>query len=482
MKPSDIDNRAAKSYMMSRRNHWDRIGRRLDHWQGWSAYYHLRLAKVYRHITVPHQSILEIGCGQGDLLAALQPALGVGVDFSHEMIRRAKKRHPNLHFFEADAHNLCIDAQFDVVIFSDLLNDLWDVQTIFEQIASLVHPRTRVIINSYNRLWEIPLALASRFHLAKPNLVQNWLTVEDIINLLDLSGFELIQHWEEVLWPISTPILSTISNQFLVRLWPFRYLALTNVIVARPKAKPVVAEQDVTVSVIIPARNEAGNIDAIFRQVPEMGRETELIFVEGHSKDNTYEIIEHCITANKHRKTRLLKQDGEGKGDAVRKGFEQASGEVLMILDADLTVPPEDLLRFFRALISGKGEFVNGVRMVYPLEDQSMRFINLVGNKFFSLAFTWLLGQTIKDTLCGTKVLWRKDYQLLKANRAYFGDFDPFGDFDLLLGVAKQRLKIVDMPIRYRSRTYGDTNIQRWKHGFLLLRMLGFAARRLKFV
>lgn len=468
--------------MTSRRNHWDRIARQLENWQGWSAYYHLRLAMVYRHITVPHQSILEIGCGQGDLLAALQPTLGVGVDFSHEMIQRAKKHHPNLHFVEADAHSLCFEAQFDVVIFSDLLNDLWDVQAVLEELSPLVHPRTRVIINSYNRLWEIPLALASRFHLAKPNLVQNWLTVEDTINLLDLSGFELIQHWEEILWPFSTPILSAFSNRFLVRLWPFRYLALTNVIVARPKAKPLVAQKDVTVSVIIPARNEAGNIDAIFRRVPEMGRETELIFVEGHSKDNTCEVIDRCIIANKHRKTKLLIQDGEGKGDAVRKGFEHASGEVLMILDADLTVPPEDLLRFLRALISGNGEFVNGVRLVYPLEDQSMRFINLTGNKFFSLAFTWLLGQPIKDTLCGTKVLWRKDYELLKANRVYFGDFDPFGDFDLLLGAAKQRLKIVDMPIRYRSRTYGDSNIQRWKHGFLLLRMLGFAAKSLKFV
>ena len=178
----------------------------------------------------------------------------------------------------------------------------------------------------------------------------------------------------------------------------------------------------------------------------------------------------------------LLRQTGIGKADAVRLGFQHASGDILMILDADLTVPPENLPRFFEALVSGKGEFINGVRLVYPMEEQAMRSLNLLGNKFFSTAFSWLLGQSIKDTLCGTKVLWKKDYEIIAANRSYFGDFDPFGDFDLIFGAAKQNLKIVDLPIRYRERTYGSTNISRWKHGMLLMRMVAFAARRIKFV
>ena len=153
-----------------------------------------------------------------------------------------------------------------------------------------------------------------------------------------------------------------------------------------------------------------------------------------------------------------------------------------MILDADLTVAPEDLPRFYEVLYSGKGEFVNGVRLVYPMEKEAMRLLNLIGNKFFSLAFSWLLGQSIKDTLCGTKVLWKADYRMISANRAHFGDFDPFGDFDLLFGAARLNLKIVDLPIRYRERTYGTTNIQRWKHGWLLAKMVLFAAGRIKFV
>jgi glycosyltransferase involved in cell wall biosynthesis len=213
-----------------------------------------------------------------------------------------------------------------------------------------------------------------------------------------------------------------------------------------------------------------------------MGRATELIFVEGHSRDDTYATIEQEIPLHPRTSNRLLRQSGIGKADAVRLGFENAKGDILMILDADLTVPPEDLPRFYEALVSGKGEFINGVRLVYPMEKEAMRTLNFIGNKFFSTAFSWLLGQPVKDTLCGTKVLWREDYQQIAANRSYFGDFDPFGDFDLIFGAARLNRKILDLPIRYRERTYGTTNISRWKHGLLLMRMVAFAARRIKFV
>jgi glycosyltransferase involved in cell wall biosynthesis len=269
-------------------------------------------------------------------------------------------------------------------------------------------------------------------------------------------------------------------QSLLVKFWPFKHLALTNFIVARPRAYTLAKQP--FVSVVIPARNEAGNIPDIVARSPEMGKLTELVFVEGHSSDNTYAAIEKEIARRPQRCCQLLRQTGVGKGDAVRLGFAHARGDILIILDADMTVPPEDLPRFYEALCSGKGEFINGVSLVYPMEKQAMRFLNLVGNKFLSLPFSWLLDQTIKDTLCGTKALWKRDYEAIAANRAYFGEFDPFGDFDLIFGAVKLNLKITDLPIHYRERTYGTTNIQRWKHGWLLLKMVAFAARRLKFV
>jgi glycosyltransferase involved in cell wall biosynthesis len=252
-------------------------------------------------------------------------------------------------------------------------------------------------------------------------------------------------------------------------------------VIARPAPAQPPAQQ-ASVSVIVPARNEAGNIPAIFERLPQLGPQMEIVFVEGHSQDGTRAAIEREITAHAERDCRLIQQSGVGKADAVRAGFAAARGQILMILDADLTVPPEDLTRFQAALLTGKGELINGVRLVYPMERQAMQGLNLLGNKLFSLAFSWLLGQPIKDTLCGTKVLWRRDYDRIRAGRSYFGDFDPFGDFDLLFGAAKLNLKIIDLPIRYRERSYGSTNIQRWKHGWLLVRSLAVAALRLKFV
>ena len=301
--------------------------------------------------------------------------------------------------------------------------------------------------------------------------------------MLYLSGFEMIRRWQEVLFPLRIPAVDSFFNKYLVKIAPFRMAALTNFLIARPSwQRKVAGDRKPLVSVVVPARNEAGNIENVFRRVPEMGAGTELIFVEGHSTDDTYAVIERSAANYPDRRVKILRQTGRGKGDAVRAGFAEAEGDILMILDADLTVAPEDLPRFYEALRSGKGEFVNGVRLVYPMEAQAMRFFNLIGNKFFAGAFSWLLGQTIKDTLCGTKVLSRQNYELIARNRGYFGEFDPFGDFDLIFGAAKLNLKIVDVPIRYAERTYGETNIARWRHGWLLIRMVMFACTRIKFV
>jgi hypothetical protein len=469
-------------YGQARRLHWNHVARLLEVRTGLGGYYHRRLTEVYQSLVSPGQSVLEIGCARGDLLSALKPSLGVGVDFSEEMIQSARRRHPQLRFVHADAHALELGEKFDVIILSDLVNDLWDVQAVLNSVSQLTTPRSRILINCYSRLWEPVLNIAQWLKLATPTLYQNWLTVEDITTLLSLADCEVVKRSHEVLLPLPIPFLAALSNRYVVKIWPFKHFALTNVIVARPRVRAANEVKKPSVSVIVPARNEAGNILNILARTPEMGRGTELVFVEGHSRDNTYTAIERAMAAYPERNCQLLRQGGVGKGDAVRLGFARAKGEVLMILDADLTVPPEDLPRFFEALHSGKGEFINGVRLVYPMEKEAMRFLNLVGNKFFSLAFSWLLGQSIKDTLCGTKVLWKRDYEAIAANRAYFGDFDPFGDFDLLFGAVKLNLKITDLPIRYRERTYGSTNIQRWTHGWLLLKMVVFAARRLKFV
>ncbi len=429
----------------------------------------------------PNMRVLEIGCAEGDLLAAIRPAYGLGIDLSDAMVSRARAKYPSLHFEETDAGDLQIEEAFDYIICSDLINELWDVQSFFRSLLRCSHDQTRILINTHSKLWQLPRRLAESGGIATPQLKQNWLTVEDCINLLYLAGIETIRSTSEIMCPIRVPGLYSFFNKYVVKLWPFRHLAVANFVIARPAPRDK-GRDHCYVSVIVPARNEEGNISQLFERIPKMGLGTEIVFVEGNSGDDTYKRIAEEIRARPAMRAKLFKQTGKGKGDAVRLGFAESTGDLLMILDADLTVPPEDLPRFYEAWRSGKADFVNGVRLVYPMQENAMRLLNLIGNRFFRLAFTWLLGQNIKDTLCGTKVLSQRDYTTIAQNRAYFGDSDPFGDFDLLFGAARFNLKIVDMPIRYDERTYGTTNIQRWRHGLILLKMLVLASRKLRFV
>jgi len=469
----------SSQFSQTRKSFWGRNFRGTS--RSWGGYYHKRLHITYRHLVPEGSKVLEVGCARGDLLAALNRSQGVGLDFCPEALEIARLDHPQLDFVLADAHELNLGNQiFDYIVVSDLVNDLWDVQAMLGQLLPYCASQTRLIFNFYSHLWNIPLRVAQTLGIATPNLPQNWLTRHDMANLLEISGFQPLREWEEVVAPLKVPFFSNFANCYLAKIIPFRFFALANFMVARPLNKAV--QKNPTVSVVVAARNESGHIAELMARIPEMGGGTEIIFVEGNSTDDTFKVIGESIASHPKRNCKLLKQPGKGKGDAVRAGFEVANGDILMILDADITVPPEDLPRFFVLMVAGTAEFVNGVRLVYPMEDEAMRVANLIGNKFFSWAFSWLLGQPLRDTLCGTKVLWRFDYHRIAANRSYFGDFDPFGDFDLLFGAARLNLKIMEVPIRYRARRYGETNIARWQHGWLLLKMVVFAARRIKFI
>lgn len=441
-------------------------------------HYHRLLRNYFAFLVPPGQRVLELGCGVGDLLSSLKASRAVGVDFSPGMVALAKERNPAAEFHVADVTHFEASEKFDYIVMSDLVNDVPDVQRVFERARRNATPDTRLVLNFFNNLWRPVLSGAQKFGLKAPTLPQNWLSLDDVRNLLHLAGWEVIKSDVRMLWPVRTPLLERFLNRWVAPL--LKHFCLTTFVVARPRPQ-VDADKHYRCSVVIPARNEAGNIEDAVKRVPEMGRGTEIIFIEGGSKDNTWEEIQRVARAYPNRDIKMMKQQSKGKGGAVREAFATATGDILFILDADLTMPPEELPKFYEAARSGTADFINGVRLVYPMEDEAMQFLNMIANKCFGITFSWLLGQSIKDTLCGTKVLFRSQYELIARNRSYFGDFDPFGDFDLLFGAAKLNLRIIDLPIRYRARTYGETNISRWKHGWLLLRMTLFAAKRLKF-
>lgn len=438
-----------------------------------------RLLGEYYNLLIPADaSVLEIGCGDGELLARIRAAKKTGIDLSAAQLARARARLPEATFLQQSGEELDLPGTFDVIVISETLNFAADVEELLSRLHRVSTPQTRLLINYHSNLWHPLFNIARILGLQSRQPQSSWLSRHDVASLLALSGWETIKSQPRLLWPIGTPLLAPFCNRLLAPLVPT--FCSTIFTIARPRPRPL--SPPPSVSVVIPARNEAGNIEAAVRRTPDMGAWTELIFVEGNSTDNTWAEIQRIKQAYPQRRIKILQQTGRGKGNAVRDGYAVAEGDVLMILDADLTMPPEELPKFYDAVASGHAEFANGSRLVYPMDKQAMQFLNMIANHCFGHAFSWLLGQRVKDTLCGTKVLRQDHYLRIAANRAYFGDFDPFGDFDLLFGADKLNLKIVDIPIRYRERTYGTTNIQRWKHGWLLLRMVAFAARKLKFV
>jgi SAM-dependent methyltransferase len=454
------------------------------------GYFYSYLTRVLQARVPPGQRVLDIGCGAGHLLADLKPSLGVGIDLSARAVAEARRAYPgqNLHFFEGDGGDPRLLAQvggpFDAIVLVNVVTHLSDVQRTLEALRAVCHPRTRIFIYSYSRLWQPVLRLAELLRVKFRPPPDAWLPPEEVRAMLRLADFEVVRHDYQIVFPAYFPLLADLLNRYVGRLPGLEWLSLMYGLVARPAPErfPGGRASRPSTSVIIPCRNEAGHIRALVSRLPDLGPHAEFLFVEGHSTDETLAVLRQVLAENPTRPFRLLKQEGRGKGDAVRLGLARARGEVVLILDSDMGVAPEDIPKFVDALVRGKGEMVNGSRMVYPMEGEAMRFLNMLANKAFAFLFSWVLGQQVRDTLCGTKALYRADYERIAANRAFFGDFDPFGDFDLLFGAARLNLEIVDVAVRYHERRYGQTNISRFRHGWLLLRMSLFAARKLKFV
>jgi SAM-dependent methyltransferase len=479
----------ARLVVESRRKHAirelaDRLAPERDAWIERNRFYHEEDERFLRFLVGPEQRVLDLGCGTGHLLASLNPSRGVGVDFSPAMVDEARRRHPHLEFHVGDIEDPAVlealSGPFDAILLADTVGSIEDCQRTLDSLHSLCHRETRVVIAYYSRLWGPLLQAAMRIGQQMPQTELNWLSAQDLADIMALADFEVVRLDSRQIVPKRVAGLGGIANRFVGTLPGIRHLALRQYVVARPGRESRLGQRSATV--VIPCRNEAGNIAPAIDRLPRFCDDIEILFVEGHSRDHTVTEIQRVIEKHPELDIKLVRQDGKGKADAVRKGFDAARGDILMILDADLTTPPEDLPKFYEAITRGKGELIMGSRLVYPMEQEAMRTLNILGNKVFSLLFSWLLNQRITDTLCGTKVISRSHYEKIKRGRGYFGEFDPFGDFDLIFGAAKLNLQIVEIPVRYRARTYGSTQISRFRHGWLLLRMVIVAWRKLKAV
>lgn len=446
--------------------------------------FHALIRRKLRHHIQAGMRILEWGCGRGDMLKSLKPSRGLGVDLSERMVAQAKEKHAGaeeVEFRQGDLHAEGVDEKFDVILLDYLSGYLTDIQQCFENLRPSCHARTRIYITSLNYLWKPLFSMAQPLGWVMKQPPSNWLSSEDLVNLLELSGFEVVKQSTEQLFPFDIPFLNGFFNRFLGRLPVFRSMGVSLFIVARPKLAPVL-EGPVNCSVILPVRNESGNILPALQRIPVMGEKTEVIIVEGNSTDDTWEEVQRQVAAYEGPlQLSYFQQPGKGKWDAVYAGFAKARGDVLVIQDGDLTAPPEDLPKFYEAIVSGSAEFANGSRLVYPMESEAMKPLNFLGNKFFAMALSFVIERPIKDSLCGTKMLLRTDYERLLQRIEEFGEFDPYGDFNLIFGSSLLDLAVRDVPVRYKDRTYGETNISRFSGAALLMRMTWFGLRKLRF-
>ncbi|MGY4571717.1 MULTISPECIES: glycosyltransferase [Bradyrhizobium] len=456
-----------------------------ERWRKINSAYYAEDLQYMRFLIPLGKRVLELGCGRGELLAALEPSYGVGVDFSQAAITRARERFPNLQFHEGDVEDPqtfdAIEGPFDYIVIADTIGMFDDIDGTLGLIQRICSPSTRLVISYYSPLWEPILKIGEMLRLKSRQPKINYIATSDFLNLMDLADLEVIRHEQRQLLPRRWLGLGPFINRFIAPLPGIRNLCLRTYFVGRPIRQ--FADRKLSASILIPCRNERGNIESAIKRMPRFGSAQEIIFVEGNSSDGTFEECERVRDAYRGVwDITVLKQDGKGKGDAVRKGFAAAKQDVLMILDADLTMPPEALPKYHAVIESGKAEFVNGSRLIYPMENEAMRPLNLIANRCFAYIFSYLTNTRLTDTLCGTKVLLRKDYEVLARERSYFGNFDPFGDFDLIFGAVKQNLKLIETPIHYKARTFGQTQISRFRDGWLLLKMVVFAYRKLKAV
>ncbi len=460
LKASRDERRAFQARYASQREKWVRANR----------YYYGQVERTLRFLIEPQKRVLSVRCQTGFTLEAVAPSRGLGVEISEEMIAEAKQLRPQFEYVCADTEDIDLGEQFDYIIVNDVF-DTVDLLSTLRRVRAHTQPDSRVLICNYNRLWQPILGLASKLGMRMPQLEPNWLSDDDLRNVAELAGLEFLRTYRTILFPKWLPFFSWFVNRCIARLPWLDRLCMIRVLVARP-LPPERDKNEVSVSVIIPCKNEEGNIQSAVERVPDMGRWTELVFCDDKSDDGTVAEVQRMQREYPHKRIRLIKGPGICKADNVWTGFEDAAGDVLMILDADLTVMPEELPAFFNALVEGRGEFINGSRLVYPMKKLAMKHANYAGNKAFASLFSFILGQRIKDTLCGTKVFWRSDWKRIRPLIGTWGVKDRWGDFELLFCAARRNLRIVDLPIHYQERLQGVTKMKRvLGNGCNMLRM-----------
>ncbi len=361
------------------------------------------------------------------------------------------------------------NKKYKTIILTDLFEVSTDILELLSMVNKLLGKDGIIVICSINQKWNRILNLFERLNLKDGNQKRLFINSTIVLNIAKVTGLEFVTQRNKQIFPFRMLGLGSLINNILeILFFPFSFgIRIYSILNQQEKFNE---EKKYSKSIIIPAKNEEKNLKPLLNQIPELEEDHEIILAIGDSEDKTYEVAKEIKEARCWPfEVKVIKQTGKGKANAVWEAVEEASKEVIIILDADISVNPETIVQFNSVIDTGKASFVNGTRLIYGMESGAMRIVNNLGNRIFQYIVSIIIGQKITDSLCGTKVFFRKDFNKIKLWKELVQMKDPFGDFDMIFTAGYFGLKILEIPVRYQARVYGVTQIKRFRDGYKLI-------------
>lgn len=373
---------------------------------------------------------------------------------------RASGGYQNVTYLNKGLLDFEADETYDYIIFYESLNYEGDLYSIFRKLKKIIHRDSKVFVIEINPFILFLLKILSRVGLLVPDFKRNMLHLSDLENLVNIFGFDIVDKGYRFAVPFKIFGLGDVINSILPRVSLLRNFCFGQYIVFR--LHPLEAgKQNLSCSVVVPCHNEEGNIADCIARIPNFGAWREIIVVDDGSTDRTKDMVKKIMRGRSD--IRLISYEKNcGKGYAVNIGWQEAKGDVFMMLDCDSTTPPEELALFHEAMEYG-AEFVNGTRVIYPREKNSIPFFNRLGVTFFAHLISWITQKRISDTFCGTKVFLKKYWNCFQIKEFLWGDWDLF------FTAARYRMKMLELPVHYKTRKHGVTKMRPVKHGIILL-------------
>lgn len=420
------------------------IARNLDFWKEKNWYYHNQLKQIFKDVIKENSKVLQIGYGLGDILAALYPKKGVSFDDDKDILAISRRRYPIFKFTDFNFNKNKVNDKFDYVIYPNSLEHFDDIQTVFENVYPALSRSSKVVVASVNPRWEQIFYILEKLKLKRPESSRNWLRIENIKNLLEVSGYKVIDSGFRIILPVSIPLISGIINKVIRNIKILSRFCVEQFVVAQKETFSI--NNNLSCSVVIPTYNQAELLEYCIESIPNVGKKMQIVVVDDASSDRTEQVMKSL--SKKHHNIKYIRNERpQGEEKSLKIGIESVDLDIILTYDAKMSIPSSELVRFYNVLASKRADFVSGMRFIYPLEGQRLRQLTIIGNIIFSYLYSLFLNQRVFDPLCSIKGFYKKNYSKIKIS-------NNNTLLDLLIKAAENKAKILEIPVHYSLESY----------------------------